>query len=80
MAYKLTIDESVRDGIRRCAAEQLDRAVAELSERIAEDPGDAVHNARDWAGARCPQRSGDERTGRCVAPPAACPRLATPRR
>jgi CHAD domain-containing protein len=46
MAYKLTIDESVRDGIRRCAAEQLDRAVAELSERIAEDPVDAVHNAR----------------------------------
>jgi CHAD domain-containing protein len=46
MAYKLTIDESVRDGIRRCAGEQLDRAVAELSERITEDPVDAVHDAR----------------------------------
>ena len=46
MSYKLMSDESVRDGIRRCAAEQLDRAVAELSERIVEDPVDAVHTAR----------------------------------
>jgi CHAD domain-containing protein len=46
MAYKLMTDESVPDGIRRCAIEQLDRAIAELSERVATDPVDAVHAAR----------------------------------
>lgn len=46
MAYKLQADEDVRAGIRRCAQEQLDRAIRELSERITEDPVDAVHTAR----------------------------------
>jgi CHAD domain-containing protein len=46
MAYKLELDEDVRTGIRRSAQEQLDRAIRELSERIADDPVDAVHTAR----------------------------------
>jgi CHAD domain-containing protein len=46
MAYRLEGRESVRGGIVRCAREQLDRSVAELSERVSEDPVDAVHNAR----------------------------------
>jgi CHAD domain-containing protein len=46
MAYRFETDESVRDGFTRCAAEQLDSAVRELSERISEDPVDAVHSAR----------------------------------
>ncbi len=46
MAYKLELDEDVRAGIRRCAQEELDRAIRELSERITEDPVEAVHTAR----------------------------------
>jgi CHAD domain-containing protein len=46
VAYRLELDEDVREGVVRCAREQLDRAVSELSERIAEDPVDAVHTAR----------------------------------
>src|SRR6201996_1775813 len=46
MAYKLELDEDVRAGIRRCAREQMDRAIRELSDRIGEDPVDAVHTAR----------------------------------
>jgi CHAD domain-containing protein len=46
MAYKLKVNEDVRTGLRRCAIEQLDRAIRELSERIGEDPVAAVHNAR----------------------------------
>ena len=46
MAYRLEADESVRDGILRCAGEQLDRAITELSEHITEDPVEAVHAAR----------------------------------
>jgi CHAD domain-containing protein len=46
VAYRLEVDEDVRAGILRCAQEQLDRAVRELSERIADDPVDAVHTAR----------------------------------
>jgi CHAD domain-containing protein len=46
MAYRLEIDEDVREGFVRCAGEQLDRAVRELSERINDDPVDAVHSAR----------------------------------
>lgn len=46
MAYKLGVDEGVRSGIRRAAGEQLDKAIRELSERIGEDPVDAVHSAR----------------------------------
>ena len=36
----------MRDGILRCAGEQLDHAVSELSERISDDPVGAVHAAR----------------------------------
>ena len=46
MAYRLEPDETVRSGILRCAAEQLDRAVSELSEEIRTDPVKAVHSAR----------------------------------
>ncbi len=46
MAYRLQPDESVSDGLRRCAREQLDRAIDELSTRVADDPVDAVHEAR----------------------------------
>jgi CHAD domain-containing protein len=46
VAYRFEAEEGLRDGIVRCAGEQLDRAVSELSERIGEDPVDAVHAAR----------------------------------
>lgn len=46
MAYRFGADEDVRDAIVRCAREQLDHAVSELSERIGEDPVAAVHEAR----------------------------------
>jgi CHAD domain-containing protein len=36
----------VPDGLRRCACEQLDRAIEELGTRAAEDPVEAVHDAR----------------------------------
>ena len=46
MSYTLLPDETVRSGVIRCATEQLDRAVTELSEQIATDPVNAVHSAR----------------------------------
>ena len=46
MAYKFQADESVREEIVRCAGEQLDRAIAELTEGINADPVKSVHNAR----------------------------------
>ena len=46
LAYKFDINEPVRVAIVRCAAEQLDRAVSELSEGINDDPVRAVHDAR----------------------------------
>ncbi len=46
MAYKLQTDEDVQDGLRRCAREQLDRAIHELTERTSDDPVEAVHEAR----------------------------------
>ena len=46
MAYKFSADERVPDAMLRCAREQLDRAVNELSEGISQDPVAAVHNAR----------------------------------
>jgi CHAD domain-containing protein len=47
MAYRLTItvDGELPGSVRRCAREQLDGAIAQL-ERAAEDPVDAVHEAR----------------------------------
>ena len=46
MAYRFETDEDVRQAISRCAREQRDRAVGELSEGIARDPVAAVHSAR----------------------------------
>ena len=46
MAYKLHTDEQVPDGVRRCAREQLDRAIDALTERVSDDPVEAVHDAR----------------------------------
>jgi CHAD domain-containing protein len=46
MAYKFAADEAVRLAIPRCAREQLDEAVFELSEGITTDPAKAIHNAR----------------------------------
>ncbi|MBV9915358.1 MAG: CHAD domain-containing protein [Solirubrobacterales bacterium] len=46
MGYEFYADEPVREAVVRNAREQLDRAVGELSERIGEDPEDAVHSAR----------------------------------
>jgi CHAD domain-containing protein len=46
MAYRLHPDEPVPDGLRRCAREQLDGAIEELTNRVADDPVEAVHEAR----------------------------------
>lgn len=46
MAYKFRADESVRTAIGRCAREQLDRAVFELSAGVSTDPVRAIHGAR----------------------------------
>jgi len=46
VAYKFADDEPVRAAIVRCAREQLDLAIAELSQRINDDPVAAVHSAR----------------------------------
>jgi CHAD domain-containing protein len=46
MPYRLRIDEGVQDGVRRCAREQLDRAIGQLTEQVADEPVDAVHDAR----------------------------------
>jgi CHAD domain-containing protein len=46
MAYRFENDEGVRTGILRCAGEQLESAVIELTERIDDDPVEAVHSAR----------------------------------
>ncbi|MDQ6732017.1 MAG: CHAD domain-containing protein [Actinomycetota bacterium] len=46
MAYRFEADEDLREAFFRCGREQLDNAVAALSEGIAEDPVAAVHSAR----------------------------------
>lgn len=46
MAYRLDPDEGVRTALRRCAREQLDHAIKDLSEGIEHDPVAAVHSAR----------------------------------
>jgi CHAD domain-containing protein len=46
MPYRLQNDEQMQHGLRRCAREQLDRAITQLTERAAEDPVEAVHDAR----------------------------------
>jgi CHAD domain-containing protein len=46
MPYRLRQDENVRDGLRRCAREQLETAVGELTDGVKADPVTAVHEAR----------------------------------
>jgi CHAD domain-containing protein len=46
MAYRFGVDEPVRAAVVRCASEQLDRAVSDLSDGINDDPVRAVHDAR----------------------------------
>ena len=46
MAYQLQPDESAPDGLRRCAREQLDDAIEQLSTGVHDDPVEAVHEAR----------------------------------
>jgi CHAD domain-containing protein len=46
MAYRFEADEGVQDAILRCAREQLDHAVNELSHGMDDDPVGAVHSAR----------------------------------
>ena len=44
--YRLEPDEPVSNEILRCATAQLDRAVTELTDRVGDDPEQAVHAAR----------------------------------
>ena len=46
MPYRLDRRESLEQGVRRCAREQLDRAIDELTEGVHTDPVEAVHTAR----------------------------------
>jgi CHAD domain-containing protein len=46
MAYRIGAAESAREGIRRCAREELESAIHELTERVSADPVEAVHDAR----------------------------------
>jgi CHAD domain-containing protein len=46
VAYRLQSTESVREGLRRCAREQIDRAIDELTDGVKADPVAAVHDAR----------------------------------
>lgn len=46
VAYKLAPEETVTEGLARCARDQLDRATKALTEEIDADPVVAVHTAR----------------------------------
>jgi CHAD domain-containing protein len=46
MSYRLRDDETVQEGLRRSAREQLDRAIDELTGGVKEDPVTAIHDAR----------------------------------
>ena len=46
MPYRLREHESVRDGLRRCAREQVETAVDQLTAGVKDDPVTAVHEAR----------------------------------
>ncbi|MDQ6817847.1 MAG: CHAD domain-containing protein, partial [Actinomycetota bacterium] len=46
MAYRLGEAESTREGLRRCAREELESAILDLTERVNEDPVEALHDAR----------------------------------
>ncbi|MDQ6821387.1 MAG: CHAD domain-containing protein [Actinomycetota bacterium] len=46
MAYRIGGAESTREEIPRCAREQLESAIHQLTERVSADPVEAVHDAR----------------------------------
>ena len=46
MPYRLDSRERVGPGLRRCAREQLDSAIDELTDGVRTDPVEAVHSAR----------------------------------
>jgi CHAD domain-containing protein len=46
MPYRFQSDEAVRAAVLRCAGEQLDQAMRELTEHVDADPVEAVHSAR----------------------------------
>jgi CHAD domain-containing protein len=46
VAYQFAAQETVPDALRRCAREQLESAIQQLTDEIKNDPVDAVHSAR----------------------------------
>src|SRR3954454_9500537 len=46
MAYRLSLADDPPGELRRCAREQLDNAIEQLVKRRADDPVQAVHDAR----------------------------------
>jgi CHAD domain-containing protein len=46
MPYRFRTGETVKNGLRRSVREQLDRAIAELTTGVQDDPVTAVHDAR----------------------------------
>lgn len=46
MAFRFQAGEPTDDAVRRCAVEQLDKAIADLNEGVKADPVSAVHDAR----------------------------------
>jgi CHAD domain-containing protein len=46
VAYRLLPDEDLGEGVARIAAEELDSAIGELRDNLAEDPVNAIHSAR----------------------------------
>jgi CHAD domain-containing protein len=46
MAYEIATDEPLGEGLRRSAREQLEGATEALEQKIAKDPGKAIHDAR----------------------------------
>lgn len=46
MSYRLTTKESLPDGIRRIAREQLDKAIAQLAHQTTDNQEEAIHDAR----------------------------------
>jgi CHAD domain-containing protein len=46
MSYRLAADEGLTEGLRRCAREQLEIAIARLETDVDDDPVKAVHSAR----------------------------------
>lgn len=46
MAYEIGAGEAVPEGVRRAAAEELENALYELTDGVAQDPAEALHSAR----------------------------------